>query len=184
MFYVTSEMNHIPNPIITIICIEFGRLLTEAEIVSSRNRHLQRLVNHAYHHVAYYRRLFDQHGLIPSDIRTVEDLYRIPVTTRRELKDVPEEDRVARGVILESLICHKTSRSSGTPFTVRRTWMEERIGGCFRRRALRSFGLHRTDRHHVVIAGRPPDPADRQLVLGLIQKMGVFFFLEWATFIV
>lgn len=44
------------------------------EIVACQNRHLCRLVDHAYRNVPYYRTLFDRHGITPHDVRMVADL--------------------------------------------------------------------------------------------------------------
>lgn len=42
----------------------------------------------------YYRRVFDEHGLAPGDIRTVEDLRKLPFTTKEDL--LPTEDNPRR----------------------------------------------------------------------------------------
>ncbi len=43
---------------------------------------LARTVERAYQGSAFHRRLFDQHGVRPSDIRGLDDLDRLPFTTR------------------------------------------------------------------------------------------------------
>ena len=45
----------------------------------------QRLLNHSYNHVPYYRRLFERLGIVPQDIRSYEDLVLIPVLTKEEI---------------------------------------------------------------------------------------------------
>ncbi|NLZ29884.1 MAG: phenylacetate--CoA ligase, partial [Methanomicrobiales archaeon] len=39
---------------------------------------LSRLLDHAYENVPYYRRIFDDRGLVPGDIRTPADLHLLP----------------------------------------------------------------------------------------------------------
>ena len=48
---------------------------------------LQMVVNQAYSNVDFYRKRFDEIGLNPDDIKTFEDLKRIPFTTRKDLMD-------------------------------------------------------------------------------------------------
>lgn len=111
-----------------------------AEIVAFQNRRLRRIVAHAYDRVPYYRRLFDGAGVKPRDIRTVSDLERIPVTSKADLRGLPLDQLIARGVNPSTLIEHSTGGSTGEPFTVRRSWIEERVLGELRRRTLRLYG--------------------------------------------
>jgi len=48
---------------------------------------LQIVVNQAYANVDFYRRRFDEAGLSPDDIKSLEDLVKIPFTTRKDLMD-------------------------------------------------------------------------------------------------
>ncbi|HVW84702.1 MAG TPA: hypothetical protein VHB50_08470, partial [Bryobacteraceae bacterium] len=41
---------------------------------------LRALLRHAYEKVPYYRRRFDSAGIHPAQVRTLEDLKRLPVT--------------------------------------------------------------------------------------------------------
>ncbi|MEG1555148.1 MAG: hypothetical protein RR356_00270 [Bacteroidales bacterium] len=43
---------------------------------------LQQLIHHAYNNTVYYHELFDSLGLKPEDIRTIEDLEKIPPLTK------------------------------------------------------------------------------------------------------
>lgn len=47
---------------------------------------LRALVTHCYHHVPYYRRLFDDMGIHPEDIRSLADYARIPVLEKDTLR--------------------------------------------------------------------------------------------------
>ena len=44
---------------------------------------LHALIKHVYNHTIYYRRIMDERGLKPEDIRTAEDLKKLPVITKQ-----------------------------------------------------------------------------------------------------
>lgn len=61
--------------------------ISEGKLRAVQNEKLQRLVKHCYEDVPYYRQLFDKEGLKPKDIRTVDDLARVPITRKKNIKD-------------------------------------------------------------------------------------------------
>jgi phenylacetate-CoA ligase len=144
------------------------------EVVAYQSQHLRRLITHAYRNVPYYRALFDRHGIAPHDIRTAADLTLIPVTTKRDLQQAPAEDLVARGLDPDLLLVHRTSGSSGEPLTIRRTWLEERLGTLFLLRALRDLGLRVTDRRVDIGLLRPHDARDWNLPQRVLRALGVY----------
>ena len=54
---------------------------------------LGKLLNHAYANSPFYIKRFDKAGLKPADIKTVEDLKRIPPLTRDDLQNYSEDIR-------------------------------------------------------------------------------------------
>lgn len=48
---------------------------------------LQWTVHHAYENVPLYRRSFDEHGVHPDDIRSLDDVRRLPFTTKADLRE-------------------------------------------------------------------------------------------------
>ena len=50
-------------------------------------KRLQQVVQRVYHTVGFYRRSFDQAGVTPDDIKTLDDLKRFPFTTKQDLRD-------------------------------------------------------------------------------------------------
>ncbi len=136
-----------------------------------QDRQIRRVIRHAYANVPYYRRLFDFAGVRPEHIRTSADMYRIPITTKNDLRGLPPEDVVARGVDPQKLISHTTGGSSGEPFVVRRSWMEERILGVPRIRTLLYYGLRRHDVVALLIFNHKSNPNDYQLPQRLMQKI-------------
>jgi phenylacetate-CoA ligase len=78
---------------------------------------LQWSVRHAYEHVPHYRASFDAAGVHPDDVRTLEDLARLPFTTKADLREnypfgmfaVPREQVVR---------VHASSGTTGRPTVV------------------------------------------------------------------
>ena len=50
-------------------------------------KRLKAIVRYAYDHVPYYHRLFDSVEFKPEDLRFQEDLRRIPITTKLNMKE-------------------------------------------------------------------------------------------------
>ncbi|MBP7766021.1 MAG: phenylacetate--CoA ligase [Syntrophaceae bacterium] len=77
-------------------------LLTQEQLAGIQLAGLQWTVRHAYAGSDFYRKKFDAAGVRPQDIRTLDDLRRLPFTTSRDLQDnypypllsVPFEDVV------------------------------------------------------------------------------------------
>ncbi len=148
--------------------------LEREEIVAFQNRHLRRIVTHAYQNVPYYRKLFDSIRLKPQDIRTVDDLGAIPITSKRDLQAISVEGLVTRGVNPEHLIVLRTGGSTGRPMVVRRTWAEERLLQVFRWRAMRYFGQRSTDHAARISFIEKTHPRDHQFVRRSIQILGLY----------
>jgi phenylacetate-CoA ligase len=123
-----------------------GRSTSRDRILAFQNRALRSVVRSAYERVPYYRRLFDRAGLKPEDVRGLDDLPRIPVTSRRDLQELPASDLLACGVSVASLVTHRTSGSSGAPLTIRRERFEEYLLLAYRWRGHVAQGRHPTDR--------------------------------------
>lgn len=103
-------------------------------LASLRRRRLIKTVAHAYQTVPYYRRLLDDSGLTPADIRGEADLRLIPLTSKDDLRSLPSDDFVSSIVPPQQLRRHVTSGSTGTPFIFYRTPDTElqRILGSYR----------------------------------------------------
>ncbi len=57
------------------------------ELLELQNERLQIVINQAYSNVDFYRRKFDEAGLSPDDIKSLEDLKKIPFTSRKDLME-------------------------------------------------------------------------------------------------
>ena len=55
------------------------------ELRHIQNEKLRVAADYVYEYIPFYRRKFDRIGLKPADIRSVDDLEKIPVTTKHEM---------------------------------------------------------------------------------------------------
>ncbi len=79
-----------------------------------QNERLRALIRHAYENVPYYRRVFKERGIRPSDIDTMDDLAKIPVLTKETLR-TEGGDLLAANVDKRDLVCLSTSGTTGRP---------------------------------------------------------------------
>jgi phenylacetate-CoA ligase len=61
--------------------------LSESELIEYQNELLEGLINYAYHHVSYYNKLMRMKKLHPRDIKTIDDLPKLPVLTKEIIKN-------------------------------------------------------------------------------------------------
>ncbi len=67
--------------------LQKSQFWSEQEQKKYQNKQLQLIVQHAYQNVPFYRQLFNRLKLTPNDIKTKDDLVKIPVITRKTLQD-------------------------------------------------------------------------------------------------
>ena len=48
---------------------------------------LIKMVHNAYDHVPFYQKKFDEIGLLPGDIKTIDDITKLPFTVKQDLRD-------------------------------------------------------------------------------------------------
>ncbi|MBM7855352.1 phenylacetate-CoA ligase [Desulfohalotomaculum tongense] len=105
---------------------------------------LQALVKRLYNEVPFYQQRFKEKGLLPGDIKTLEDIKHLPFTTKQDLRDtypfgmfaVPMEDVVR---------LHGSSGTTGKPVVVGYTKNDLRIWGNLIARSMVMAGVTKND---------------------------------------
>jgi len=92
--------------------------LKTSELEEIQRKMLRGIIKHAYDNVPLYHQKFKSVGIRPEDIKTVEDLQKIPLTTKQELRDGFPKGVVAKGVDINKCWVSHTSGSTGIPLTV------------------------------------------------------------------
>jgi phenylacetate-CoA ligase len=86
-------------------------------LMAHQERELAALVTHCYETVPFYRRVMEEQHLRPDDIRTRQDLSKLPIVTKDLIRRNPA-DFLARGQPASSLKESPTSGTTGASFTV------------------------------------------------------------------
>ncbi len=110
-----------------------------------QNQKLQRLVQHCYINVPYYKALFDRLNIKPEDIQTKEDLSILPVLTKQIIRD-NFNDLLASNINPKNAIKCSTGGSTGTPLQFckdRSEWSGQKAATL---RAWEWYGLHLGDK--------------------------------------
>lgn len=66
---------------------ETKECMSRDEMAHMQSARLKKLVNRVYHDVEFYRKKMQEIGLEPGDIRGIEDLNKLPFTTKEDLRD-------------------------------------------------------------------------------------------------
>jgi phenylacetate-CoA ligase len=61
--------------------------MPRAELRRLQGERLRDAVQRAYENVAFYRKKFDEHGVRPRDIRSLDDITRLPFTMKEDFRD-------------------------------------------------------------------------------------------------
>jgi phenylacetate-CoA ligase len=104
-----------------------------SKLEAFRDEKLRNLIEHCYHHVPYYRRVFAEYGLRPKDIETVADLGKLPVLTKDVVRSSWNELR-ATNVAATDVFIAATGGSTGEPMRIIKTAKTEAWASmCFER---------------------------------------------------
>ncbi|MBS4026791.1 MAG: phenylacetate--CoA ligase [Clostridia bacterium] len=75
---------------------------------------LKSLVERAYHNVPFYRNKFQEAGIVPEDIKSLEDIHKLPFTSKYDLRDNYPFGMFA--VPMEQIVrLHASSGTTGKP---------------------------------------------------------------------
>ena len=128
-----------------------NQYLSPVELRALQEERLRGVVRNAYENVPYYRRLFDNAGIRPDDIKTLDDLSKIPITTKNDLQTLKREEIVAKGSSIDKCIIKYTSGSTGQPLKIFLSPGERDFQILLNLRILMENGLRLTDKVTYII---------------------------------
>lgn len=89
---------------------------SKKELESLQFKKLKMLLNHAYENVPMYKRIFKQRGITPLDIKTSEDMRKLPVITKDTFRKNYPAGCVAQNIPKTGYFPYSTSGSTASPF--------------------------------------------------------------------
>lgn len=122
--------------------------MSRGEMRDCQSERLIDMVDRVYHNVPFYRNKMQEKGLHPEDFKNVDDLKRLPFTTKQDLRDnypfglfaVPQSEIVR---------IHASSGTTGKPTVVGYTRKDLQIWSEVVARSLVSAGAHKHDVVHI-----------------------------------
>lgn len=109
-----------------------------------QGKRLQKLVTYVYHNVPFYRSRMQEMDLSPDDIRTIDDIVKLPFTTKQDLRDnYPYGLQAAPPS--EIVRVHASSGTTGNPTIVGYTRRDLSIWSEVMSRCLSAYGVTRDD---------------------------------------
>ena len=124
-----------------------------------QERKLRRLVAHAHRTVPFYRERWDACGIDPRSIRSLDDLEKLPIVTKREMQAAGPAATTSTAFDARALVVERTSGSSGRPFTVHQDARWLAVRRALFLRGLRATGFRLGHRLLMLTSGeRPPPP--------------------------
>ncbi|MEM4316361.1 MAG: hypothetical protein QXT66_08460 [Nitrososphaerota archaeon] len=113
---------------------------------------LREIVRHAYNNTVFYRHLY---GPQRPEIVRIQDIKKLPIITKDDVRKAPLEDRVAKGADMSTCVKKTTSGTSGVPVTV----LEDPYSAAYLEglhlRRLWSYSVRTWDRIFRIVTGPP-----------------------------
>ena len=97
--------------------LEKSQWLSEEELKRIQIDRLNKMLEHAYINVPYYRELFKRKNILPTDIKNKKDLKILPLLTKENIKR-NSNSLIAENIPSKKMIPHKTGGTTGSPLTV------------------------------------------------------------------
>ena len=118
--------------------------MSRDEMHALQSKRLQKLVALVYHNVPFYRNKMQEMDLSPDDIRNIDDIVKLPFTTKQDLRDnYPYGLQAAPAS--EIVRVHASSGTTGNPTIVGYTRRDLSVWSEVMSRCLAAYGVTRED---------------------------------------
>ena len=95
--------------------LEKSQWWTKNELEEFQNEKLCDIIKHAYENVPYYNEMFKERKLRPEDIKTSDDLVKLPILTKEIIRKNFPHNIVARNINKRQIVQGASSGSTGEP---------------------------------------------------------------------
>jgi len=110
--------------------------LPRSRLEEIQRKRLRLLLEHAFRNVPFHHKMFKANGLKPSDIKSAEDLLKLPIVTKDDIRNNFQEF-LSRNFRRYGPISNSTSGSTGEPF---RYYLDRKSVGIARAALWRGWG--------------------------------------------
>jgi phenylacetate-CoA ligase len=118
--------------------------MSRDEMSALQGKRLHKIVNYVYHNVPFYRKKLQEMDITPDDIQTIEDISKLPFTTKQDLRDnYPFNMQAAPAE--EIVRIHASSGTTGNPTIVGYTRKDIEVWSECMTRCLTAYGVTRKD---------------------------------------
>ena len=118
--------------------------MSRDEMHALQSKRLRKLVGYVYHNVPFYRNKMQDMDLSPDDIRSIDDIVKLPFTTKQDLRDnYPYGLQAAPAS--EIVRVHASSGTTGNPTIVGYTRKDLSVWSEVMARCLTAYGITRED---------------------------------------
>jgi phenylacetate-CoA ligase len=89
---------------------------SESDLKEYQNEKLRKLIRHSYENVPYYNELFNKLKLKPDDINKIDDLYKLPILTKKVVRENVKNGKIiAKNLRRNDMVFMSSSGSTGEP---------------------------------------------------------------------
>ena len=109
-----------------------------------QGKRLHKIVDYVYHNVPFYRHKLQEMDLTPEDITSIDDIVKLPFTTKQDLRD-NYPTKLQAAPMSEVIRFHASSGTTGNPTIVGYTRKDVEIWSECMARCLTAYGVTRDD---------------------------------------
>lgn len=118
--------------------------MSRDQMQALQGKRLHKIVEYVYHNVPFYRNKMQEMDVTPDDINTIEDIHKLPFTTKQDLRDnYPYGLQAAPQS--EIVRIHASTGTTGKPTIVGYTRKDIGVWSECMSRSLTAFGVTRDD---------------------------------------
>lgn len=118
--------------------------MSRSDMSALQGKRLHKIVEYVYHNVPFYRNKLQEMDITPDDIQTIDDIVKLPFTTKKDLRDnYPFKLQAAPQS--EIVRIHASSGTTGNPTIVGYTRKDIGVWTECMARCLTAYGVTRED---------------------------------------
>jgi len=92
--------------------------LNSEDLKIIQSKKLKQIVKHAYENVDLYKEKYDKAGITPEDIHSIDDINKLPIITKSELKSGYPDKVLAKNIDKNDCYIISTTGSTGVPLKI------------------------------------------------------------------